>query len=400
MQKDDVRALRLGDFEHVVEPLKRDRFLKSVVDIGVDTEFTAEDVSTDRELLSLQFSLGIGHSTVYYINKREGITSHELLDYALKFLAENGVEVPKHIFLISHFAIAELSKVSDFYDEYERFEAGRIIKARPRVAEFNKAISWQRRFDDADVTLHIMDLYGHFKMSLEKVSASIGIAKLSIEADGLAHSYWITHMKELQQRHRELYEAYAVRDAEIAVAMWQQLVARYFQLHVDPHFYGTYSSVTVAAFRRNNMKKLPCQTVEEKVLTRQRMKDGSWREHVAKRLAFNGDFNARRLAALSYWGGNNQAFARGYFQHVDVTQWDFKSLYIIAGILQPLSNADTQYKSITLKDVRAGAEGFCEVEFEFPDGTMRPTLPIKEDYYPKLMFVLRWTKLLHSCRNP
>jgi len=389
MRKEDFGELKQKDLEHVVQPLKRDRFLKSVVDIGFDTEFTTEDFSSERELLSVQFSLGVGKSVCYAVNKREGITSHELLDYALRFMKENGVEKPKQIFLISHFATAELSKISDFYDEYEKIENGHAVKVRPRVAEFNKAISWSRRFDDEDVTLHIMDLFGHFKMSLEAVGEGVGVKKLSIEADGLGHSYWITHMKELQVKHLELYVAYAIRDAEVAIVMWQQLVERYTQLHIDPHFYGTYSSITVAAFRRNSMKKLPCATREEKTLSRQKMKDGSWREHIAKHLAFKGDLNARRLACLCYWGGNNQSFARGYFKNVEITQWDFKSLYIIAGILQPLSNEETVYKPITLEDVRNGAEGFCEVEFSFPDGTRYPTLPIKEDWYQKLMFVLR-----------
>jgi hypothetical protein len=118
MRKEDVEALKLKDLKHVLTPLKRGRVLKDYVDVGFDTEFTSEDNSADRELLSVQFSLGRGKSSIYYINKREGISSRELLDYALRFLSEQGVEPRKHIFLIAHFAIAELSKINDFYDEY------------------------------------------------------------------------------------------------------------------------------------------------------------------------------------------------------------------------------------------------------------------------------------------
>ena len=388
MRKEDVEALKLKDLKHVLTPLKRGRMLKDYVDVGFDTEFTSEDNSAERELLSLQFSLGRGLSSIYYINRKAGITSHKLLDYTLKFLAEQGVDPRKHIFLIAHFAIAELSKISDFYDEYMTHDG---IMIRPKVSEFNKAILWQRRFDDvfADtVTLHIADLFGHMKTSLDKVGAAVGYQKLKIEVDGLDDHYWKLHMKELQLKHPEIYDAYAVRDAEVAIEAWRSIVETYKQLNLDPHCYGTYTSMTVAAFRRT-MTKLPCPVVEEKILIRQKMPHDVWREHIAKTLRFGGDLNARELAVLSYWGGNNQAFARGYFPHIDATQWDFKSLYIIAGILQPLSNEDTVYNSIRLQDVKDGFEGFCEVEFKFPEGTMYPTLPVQENFYAKLMFPLR-----------
>jgi len=95
------------------------------------------------------------------------------------------------------------------------------------------------------------------------------------------------------------------------------------------------------------------------------------------------------LAALSYWGGHNETFSRGYLRNIDATYWDFKSLYIIAGILQPLSNEDTVYKRITLQDVKDGYEGFAEVDFSFPKSELYPCLPVQENYYPKLMFPLK-----------
>lgn len=385
MRKEDVENLKLRDLKHVLTPLKRGHMLKDYVDVGFDTEFTSEDNSADRELLSLQFSLGCGRSSIYYLNKRSGISARELLDYALRFLSEQSVEPRKHIFLIAHFAIAELSKINDFYEEYVTADG---VKMRPKVSEFNKAILWQRRFDDDAVTLHIADLFGHMKTSLDKVGAALGYSKLKIEADGLNDKYWKLHMKELQTKHPEIYASYAVRDAEVAVEAWKSIVEAYKPLNLDPHCYATYTSITVAAFRRA-MKKLPCKAVEEKILIRQKMKNDIWREHIAKKLSFSGDLNVRELAILSYWGGNNQAFARGYFQKIEATQWDFKSLYIIAGILQPLSNCDTEYKQIVLQDVKDGSDGFCEVEFKFPEGTMYPTLPVQENYYKKLMFPLR-----------
>jgi len=383
MKRISVENLKIKDLKHVLLPLKRGRLLKDYIDVGFDTEFTAEPNSAERELISLQFSLGKGATSIYYINKREGIGSEELLDYTLKFLNEHGVEPRRHIYLISHFAIAELSKVKDFYDEYE---GQRGFKVRPKVSEFNKAVRWEKYF--GEITLHIADLYGHMKTSLEKIGESLGYEKLKVEAEGKDHAYWITHMNELLEKHRDLYEAYAVRDAEIAVEAWRRLHETYAPLNLDCHLYTTYTSLAVAAFRRS-MTRLPCKTESEKILLKQRMKGDVWREHAAKRLVYSDDLNVRVMAALCYWGGNNQAFVRGYFEHIDASYYDFVSLYIIAGILQPLSDESTQYKEITLRDVKEGAEGFVNVEFEFPRDERYPCVPVQENYFQKLMFPLR-----------
>jgi hypothetical protein len=382
MKKTSVENLRVKDLKHVLLPLKRGRTLKDYVDVGFDTEFTAEPNSADRELISMQFSLGKGKTAVYYVNKREGVSSEELLEYVLKFLNENGAEPAKHVYLISHFAIAELSKISDFYDEYVKGE----FKVRPKVSEFNKAMRWERNF--GEITLHIADLFGHMKTSLEKIGATLGYEKLKIEADGKEHAYWITHMKELNEKHREQYEEYAKRDAEITIEAWRKLVETYKPLNLDPHLYTTYTSLAIASFRRG-MRTLPCKTTIEKVLIKQKLKGDKWYEHVAKKVVYDDDLNMRVMAALSYWGGNNQAFVRGYYPDIDGTYYDFISLYIIAGILQPLSNEYTNYKRLTPKDVEDGAEGFVNVDFEFPDTEVYPCLPVQEDFYPKLMFPLK-----------
>jgi hypothetical protein len=382
MKKSTVENLKIKDLLHVLTPLKRGRVLKDYVDIGFDTEFTAEENSADRELISLQFSLGKSRSVVYYVGKRS-ITSAQLLDYVLQFLKEQHVEPSKHIYLIAHFAIAELSKISDFYDEYAGADG---FNVRPKVSEFNKAIRWERKF--GDVTLHIADLFGHMKTSLEKIGLTLGYEKLKISCDGKDHKFWIENMKELSVKHRDVYENYAIRDAEIAVQAWKELHDRYATSNLDCHLYTTYTSLAVAEFRRR-MQRLPCKTEIEKVIIKQKMKNGEWREHVAKKLVYADNLDTRYSAALSYWGGNNQAFVRGYFPDVKGTQWDFISLYIIAGILQPLSNEHTVYRQLTIQDVLNGAEGFCQTEFEFPIGTTYPCLPVQEDYYPKLMFTLK-----------
>lgn len=394
---EEAELLRLKDFKYVLKPLKKPRQLVNYIDVGFDTEFTAEDDSNQHELLSLQFSLGRGRSAIYHVNRAGGITAHELLDYVLKFLESQGVsEVSDHIYLIAFFASAEISCIRDFYEEYDAREKQpdgmfRTVKQRPRMAEYHKAMSWSRKFDLEDgrtLTLHIADLYGQAKGKLGTVGSSIGFEKLELNEDCHDDKYWKEHMKLLQDKHREVFEEYAVRDAEIAIEAWQHLIEVYKPKHLDPHIYTTYTSITIADYR-TRMTKNPVPVRTEITLKSQKMPDGTWRKPtVSKRLVFDGSLDARYLALLSYWGGRNEAFARGYFKNVKTSSYDFKSLYNISAIKQPLSNEDTVYKQLTLEDV-ATHEGFCEVEFEFPPETNKPTLPVMENYFTKLMFPLK-----------
>jgi hypothetical protein len=238
-------------------------------------------------------------------------------------------------------------------------------------------------------TLHIRDLCGLARGGLDSVGLSFGFGKIPLDLDGHDDLYWKEHMSELLAKHPAKFEEYAIRDAEITIEAWRSFVDEYKPLNLDPHRKYTCSALAIAAFLRQ-MKKLPCPTTEEKILGHKWMKAGYWKEYVKKQVVFNGCLDARINAVYAYWGGHNEAFALGYFKPgTEITQWDVKSLYIIAGILQPLSNCDTVYKEVSLEDVHEGFEGFCKVDFEFPPDTIYPTLPIKLSYYDELMFPLR-----------
>lgn len=386
MKKESIENLKIKDLKHVLTPLKRGRMLKNYIDVGWDSEYTSEDNSSERTLLSMQFSLGKGKSRIYYVKKREGVSSEELLDYVLKFLDEQGAEPKKAIYLISYLAQAELSKIKDFYEEFQG-EEGWLI--RPEVHEFNKAISWEKKF--YGLTLHVVDLFGHMKAGLADIGESmkLGLQKLDLNADGKGYDYWIVRMDELLEKHRDLYEAYAIRDAEIAVEAFKRLEDEYQPANLDPKLTSTYTALAVDGFRRI-MSVLPCKTREEIILKPKKTeKTSEYKEYAGEQVVYGDDFNVRILAAQAYWGGNNQAFVRGYYPDIQGTYYDFISLYIAAAILQPLSNAYTDYKRMSMRDVKDGAEGFADVEFEFPEGEPYPSLPMRADYFDKLMFVLK-----------
>lgn len=377
---EDVENLTIKTLHSVLLPLKKPRILKKYVDIALDFEFT------ENKLLSIQFALTKDKTKIYYWHK-PSISSVELLTLVLDFL--QGEIKQKNIYLIVHFGQAELSKINDWH-----------INAR--FNQFNKAIAWRKSFtidEDGkivefifeydkkpDYTLFINDLYGHFKTKLETVGNSLGIPKISLEKDGKPRNYYIEHMDELLEVDKELFEKYALRDVEITIEAWRKLKEHYEPYGVDVHIYPTFSGIAFASFRRI-MKKLPCKTRTVYLLSKYKRKAG-WISRIVKKRIYDDDLNIRYMAHLTYWGGRNEAFLRGYMKDIKAKFWDFISLYIISGILQPLPNEDTTWQKLQVENLDA-FEGFCRVDFEFSKETMYPCLPVKTGFYQKLLFPLK-----------
>ena len=377
----------VGNLKNVLKPYKRASLFKkdTYVDLGYDCEYSSEADSADRELLSIQFSLGTGHSAIYHVNKQY-LSSAELLQYALDFLKSQGVTPQHRIFLITFFGIAELSRISDFYEKFFDDKVQRLV--RPLLREHNRAIEWSREVNG--FKLSILDLYGFFpNESLEKVGESVGFNKISLEGiDGRSDLYWKRNMRVFRELHPAEYDEYAIRDSEVAVEAWHALQLEYDKFKVEIHTKLTAASLSLGVFR-TKMTRGVCPTALQERLGHRKLKGSEvqYEDFITHDVVYAGSLDMRYLAALSYWGGNNQAFVRGYIKDFHGTHYDFKSLYPVSAILQPLSDENTVYKQITLQDVRDGAEGFCRVDFEFPSSVKYPTLPIKLDYFSKLMFV-------------
>jgi hypothetical protein len=94
---------------------------------------------------------------------------------------------------------------------------------------------------------------------------------------------------------------------------------------------------------------------------------------------FNGNFDVRQMACMSYWAAPSVAYWRGYRKTIEsfAKFLDVTSLYIVSGILTPLPNWNTPWEPITdLTQIR-DYEGFAEVRFRFPDSEVYPNLTCK-----------------------
>jgi hypothetical protein len=385
----EFESLTAHDFCNVMHPLKRLRVYKNYVDVAFDSEYYVERSDEWDEknhmfkvlsstCVSVQFAVSGGAKAIYHPLK-QSITWEELLDYTLDFFKKIGVNIPptpsgkRHIYLIVFYGYAELSQISDFRDEKTEIQL-----------YSNKAVSTRREVAKGEdvYVLNIVDLRGYFKTSLGELAKTVGLTKVDIQVDGKPHKYWITHMLELYQKHPKLFDEYALNDVEITVKVWDTL-----KRGLDPHSYRTLASLAMAEFRLS-MKKLPVKAKRiEESFARKVVGSEDYEVRKRKRLIFDGDWNVRRYACLSYAGGNNQAFIRGYMKGLNAKFYDFVSLYITAGMIQPLPNEDTVWKKLSVEDV-ADYEGYCNVKFKFPETEEYPCLPIQLGVMNMLMFPL------------
>lgn len=399
MKLSDFDSLTSHDFSSVMRPLQRGRVLKNYVDVAFDSEFYVEHGDWDSKsgmfevksstCISIQFAVSKDKKAIFYPLKSK-ITWLELLNYTLKFFDKYNIEVPptssgkRHIFFIVFFGQAELSQISDFRDTETELQL-----------YSHKAISAKRfiKLDGDEYVLHMIDLRGYFKGSLADLARSIGAKKLEITVDGKPHSHWIAHMLELYEKHPRLFKRYALRDVEVTIEIWDRVKSDALKSGLDSHSYRTLAGLTMAEFRLH-MKNFPCkykmveETYARKNSEAEFLRTGNeYKIRKRKRYVYDGDWNVRKFACLSYAGGNNQAFCRGYLQDLSAKFYDFISLYITATMIQPLPNEFTEWKKLALSDVN-GHEGFCRVIFKFPETEMYPCLPIQLNILNKLLFPL------------
>lgn len=364
------------------------------VDIAFDSEY-----QNDMDfLISYQFSgrtpSGELQTHVYMLNKKGGITHHEFLEMVFDVLIKLGHKnVPKQLFLISYAAAAELRYIQNY---------AKIFKLR----ETHKGLGWEGDFGEeirfkAEIIykgtrLTVIDLAGFYpNMRLAGVGDAVGYKKVEIEKLAPKHpeQYWKEHMVELVNQHPDVFEKYSRIDAEIALLGWEDLLRQWYPKHLDPHKYRTIPSLAMADFRQNWLQAPPVPVRYEAQLRSEKRAEG-WSKTAPNVPVFDGDIDARYMALEAYWGGYNVAFIRGHmkFKPGEAFFYDFVSLYVASGILQPLPTAATKWlHGEYAKAHWSELEGFIRAYFEFPTSQQYPNLPVMHDKFAKLTFPLKGT---------
>jgi hypothetical protein len=335
--------------------------------IGFDTEWD----SATGVLVSVQFAAIVAGRVVarVYDAPASKLAVEALVQLVARFVAEVGVPLPPRgiagVHLIAFFAGAELGQLEDALRDAEIKVINKAHFARlPRIE------CGGRQWD-----VRIADLYAIYKTSLKSIGEAVGLPKLELTRNE------IENMGDLRRRDPARFEAYAVRDAEIAIVAFERLRADMLAAWgVDPLVYRTVASLALAVFRFGFFgDKAPVPWRIE----RRGRKDVRVVRHV----------ELRTLALRAYWGGRNEAYVRGVYRG-RVADLDVVSMYPFAALLQPLPNELTAWRhsdgATALNESELeSVEGFACVDFTFPKECRYPCLPSVKPGHEKLYFPLR-----------
>lgn len=212
--------------------------------------------------------------------------------------------------------------------------------------------------------------------SLEDLGAWLGVPKVKLP-EGQSKS----NMRKFQREDRAGFEAYGIRDAEIAVVyvLWAVWFSnRHLGLDMR-HLSATASGLAVrlaeSCIRQDGVALDVAFNYEKKSVTRWNDATGLPRVQ-KKRMPKRIRRWLEPFLADVYIGGRNECFVFGPSERKLIDDPDLTTAYLSGlGYLFVL-NYEKAFKTERLADYFGHVAGFALVKFRFPSGTARPCLPV------------------------
>lgn len=369
--------------------------------IGLDSEWVRQG---DRNtVLSYQVhcinSSGQALSLIYYPAPGKRDSFEDLISCAVQDCRAKKLikKWPRRIIICAHFIRADMSSFESFWAIKGRLTGqggsvvGQIISdsgygvdetaERKRRAPLKPVILRDRYRKPQQSIIQFVDtlFLSPNKSPLTALGAMLGLPKVEIP-DGFS----IERMDELLAGNKEVFERYALRDAEIAVRYAlkvRDFLDGQFGLQRLPRSLG---AVGVSVFRRllkdAGIDYMTAFGLEIAKLERWNAGTGEVTTKAVKRPSPSRGLY-EELAIRCYLGGCNVSFMIGPTTVGDWYDWDLKGAYTtgLCDLLVPdYANMRT---SSDPYDFIGHVMGFAYVEFTFPAGTRFPCLPVRSEQY-------------------
>lgn len=339
---------------------------------GEDVRYKRAPIPKHRSMTFDNFLRVIIDQTHQHIGDLSGKTRHRKID-------ENGERVWQthdyswKINLVGHFTRADITHFADwpkFKNSVDLVRGTYCTTTRPIV----RHIKHRKRRKESRVSVTLYDTSLYCRSSLDDIGKQINIPKLTL---GPWHKHAIHHAKIWD---RQRYEAYALRDAEIAVRYLHELHNKTLQnlgLQGEGKPPPTIASVG-ARLARQQWERAGKGADHLLGYWDQPTKDGGTKRALIHELK-------KRIEhiALCYHGGRNEAYGAGVFTAPEGRLFrDIDIVGAYSGVLGFLPEADWRqtYDTDDLKILAdPGHKGIALawVKFEFPRNGKRPCLPVR-----------------------
>ena len=400
------RPKTLDDYPVIPPASKKVSVISSdlTLHIGFDTEYVFNPETQQNDILSYQSYVALpdntGISNIIYppdSQKKSRLSFKDFLCQTITPLLETGVitKWPGIINIYAHFIRADIASFANFWSDYKillkgirgtvssfknrygiDFDEQQERRVKTEQIMFDKRTSPPRCSNVAFIDTLLITPGG---MGLAECGELLGLPKLTIPAP-----YSITNMREYLLGDRAGFEAYALRDAEIAVRYALQVrnfCARELMIDRVP---ATIGAMAVSRFtktlKENNMSPEVClgthiKTRELWLTEKQAFRTIKNPASVPSRELFE------TFPINCYHGGRNECFMMGVTPSDHWYDYDLAGAYT-TGLLDILT---PDYGNIRLSknpdDYCGHVMGFALVTFRFPESVPYPSLPVRTDQY-------------------
>ncbi|MDD8397406.1 DNA polymerase [Escherichia coli] len=400
------RPKTLDDYPVIPPASKKVSVISSdlTIHIGFDTEYVFNPETQQNDILSYQSYVVLpdntGISNIIYppdSQKKSRLSFKNFLCQTITPLLERGVitKWPGIINIYAHFIRADITSFANFWSDYKillkgirgtvssfknrygiDFDEQQERRVKTEQIMFDKRTSPPRCSNVAFIDTLLITPGG---MGLAECGELLGLPKLTIPAP-----YSITNMREYLLGDRAGFEAYALRDAEIAVRYALQVrnfCARELMIDRVP---ATIGAMAVSRFtktlKENNMSPEVClgthiKTRELWLTEKQAFRTIKNPASVPSRELFE------TFPINCYHGGRNECFMMGVTPSDHWYDYDLAGAYT-TGLLDILT---PDYGNIRLSknpdDYCGHVMGFALVTFRFPESVPYPSLPVRTDQY-------------------
>jgi hypothetical protein len=371
-----------------------------VVYIGFDAEWEAKSKGRNH-VLSAQFHLvsptGRVFEKVYDMSEVEHTKDRMRLADALYDLLDDAEadgtldSWPREVVLIGFFTRADITVFSDFHKLRPQLDGvgGTMASVKgkakveipmgaERAAKIKSHYSYLvgSDFDPKLLSVRLVDAstFAPPGTSLQKLGDMIGLPKID-----LPPGFSKDKMSVFQRREPKKFEAYGLRDAEIAVwyVLWVQwFAARYLGLS---GLSATASSLGVRLAEKcmvaDGIALDAALNFEQVSIMRFDPNKGIPRRST-ERLPSRKRGWLEKFLADCYQGGRNECYMFGPTPVGKYIDPDMAGAYVTTLVELKALNYDKARMSTDLDDYMGRVAGFAEVEFCFPEGTRYPCLPV------------------------
>ena len=365
--------------------------------VGFDTEFQTPDaipqglldgVVGKYTVLSYQFHCihpnGTEWNGICCPPTGERMSLNEFCVFALASGKKAGIHgtLPRKILIVGHFTRADLPAFSDF-----KTLQSYVSNVRSTFISIDGGRKVLMHFPDAShVDLKIvfrdtMLLTPQTSRKLEGVGQLVGLPKLRLGGSDEAHRDLIKQMSSVIYTQWESFRAYAIQDAHICSIYMKRVSDLYLAITGERKFPVTLSSIGVSLLQRT-WNTISPDTIDKylgtKVYTEKTfVKALGYFKTEKKRKPIEPVHYETTFSTETYHGGRNEQFWFGPCFEDNWNDFDLSSAYPTAMSLIGAPDWEGMFQTTDLDHFNTDTLGFAWVQFEFPETTRYPTIPVR-----------------------